>query len=104
MARWNKTCVLLGNGNKYQDDSGRWHEGEQVESKVYCNQYTRGFDEKSDPDVGLRDIGELQIRSVDYRDQLRLRFNGKEYDITAVTETGHGEFMRLQIERVISNA
>lgn len=99
--RWNETVVLLGNPERHQDDAGIWHEGEPKRTEVFCNRYNRGFDETNDPDVGLRQVAEVQVRRESYADQQRALLGGVEYDVTGVS--GGGEFLRLLLERRISN-
>lgn len=99
--RWNETVTFLGNAERYQDAAGVWHGGEPDRSEVFCNRYNRGFDESTDPDVGLREVAEVQVRKEDYSDQPRAELGGREYDVAGVS--GSGEFLRVLLERRISN-
>ena len=98
---WNEMVTFLGNPERYQDAAGVWHEGEPEKSEVYCNRYNRGLDESTDPDVGLREVAEVQVHKDDYSDQPRAELGGREYDVTGVS--GSGEFVRVLLERRISN-
>ena len=100
--RWNAYAVLIADPEPVQNPDGSWSDGEVVRTGVFCNRFSRGLDETSDPDVGLMERGQIQLRSIEYSDQPRVEVDGKEFDVTDVTDSG--EFTRLLIERRIGSA
>jgi len=100
--RWNSDAYLIGSPEPVQRPDGSWDQGEPERTHVFCNRFSRGFDTTSDPDVGLMDRGEIQVRSIEYRDQQRVEVDGTEYFVTDVTDSG--EFTRLRIERKIGSS
>lgn len=99
--RWNSCATLLGNPEKVQNPDGTWTDGEETRTEVFCNRYRAGLDESSNPDTGLMEIAEIQIRACDYSDQPKVELGGKEYQVTYVNDSG--EFARLTLRRMISN-
>lgn len=100
--RWNEVCTLVGNPNRYQDQSGAWHEGEPARVQVFCNRYTVGADSwATSVDAGLRPEGELQLRACDYRGEPEVVLDGTEYDVGRVSVSG--DFVRLTLERHVTN-
>lgn len=103
MSRWNDTVTLVSLPYRRQRPDGSWETGEPVETEVYCNRFTVSATERSEPvDTGLMDVAEVQVRSDDYLDEPRAVYHGREYQVVSVTCTG--EFTRIRLERLISNA
>lgn len=102
MSRWNETITLLSSPNKYQDEEGAWHEGEQVGREVFCNPgmiglmtmaqlrssevRITGTDEA--PEVGLRGMHMVYIRDIDYGGEAQVIYRGKEMDLIGWTSEG----------------
>lgn len=113
--RWNETVTLLSPTEKYQDESGAWHEGSRTERVVFCNMFMIGLvtmahlrnsdiraANSTEPvDVGLRDEHMLQIHSLDYNGEDECIFHGKEYEIIYIS--GGGEYIMLTIGQKLSN-
>lgn len=100
---WNKTCYLLGNGNATQLEDGSWSVGEPIRTKVYCNWRSAGAQDTSTPDVGLMERGEVEFRANAYKGENRVEIDGKVYDVKDLYVVASGEFVRLTLDRGISN-
>ena len=100
---WNKTAYLLGNDNKVQMPDGSWKPGEPVRTKVYCNRRSAGAQDTSTPDTGLMERAEIELRASAYSDQPRVELDGKVFDVKDVYVVASGEFVRLTLDRGISN-
>lgn len=101
MSRWNDTVTLVSLPGSYQDSMGAWHDGEPVKSEVYCNQFSAGLSDSSNPDTGLVDVAEVQVRNEDYDDQPKAVYHGLEYQVSSVTRSG--TFCRVRLERRLAN-
>ena len=114
--RWNKVITLLSPVDKFQDESGAWHEGERKGRVVFCNEYTIGLVAQAhlrssdvraanttDPvDVGLRNEHMIQVRSIDYHNEDQCIFEGVEHEILYVS--GSGETKILTISEKLSKS
>lgn len=113
--RWNKVITLLSPTEKYQDEKGQWHEGEREERVVFCNEYTIGLVAQAhlrssdvraanttEPvDMGLRNEHMIEVRTIDYRNEDQVVFEGEEYDVMFIS--GSGETRLLTIGQKIGN-
>lgn len=101
MSRWNDTVTLVSLPDAYQDSMGAWHEGEPEETEVFCNQYSAGLSDTTDPDRGLTDVAEVQLRNEDYADQTKAVYHGREYSVASVTRSA--TFCRIRLERGVAD-
>lgn len=113
--RWNETVTLLSATEKYQDETGAWHEGERTARTVFCNQMIMGFmsianlrsseirmANTTEPvDVGLRNESMIQVRAIDYGGEDKCIFHGEEYEVMYLS--GSGEYRVLTIAQRIGN-
>lgn len=109
MSRWSETVTLLSPVNRYQDESGSWHEGERVKREVFCNEMTmslvamaqlrsadvRASSSTTPLDMGLRNEHMIQVRSIDYGNEDQVLFHGEEYEVLYLA--GSGEYRTLTI-------
>lgn len=114
--RWNETITLLSATEKYQDETGAWHEGERTARTVFCNQMIIGFmtianlrssdirmANTTEPvDVGLRNEHMIQIRAIDYNNEDKCIFHDDEYEIMYLS--GGGEYRVLTIAQRLGNS
>lgn len=99
--RWNSVAVLVANTNRYQDETGAYHEGEPVRTQVFCNRYNRGFTDTLAPDMGLTEVAEIQVRAGEYSGEPRVELDGNVYEVEEVTSSG--DFARIRLRRVIGS-
>lgn len=107
--RFNDAVTLLSTPQRYQDETGAWHEGEPVQRTIFCNPMTIGvvamanlrssevrmMNATQPVDVGLRNEHMLQIRALDYAEEQQCIYHGEQYEV--LYASGSGEFRVLTI-------
>lgn len=113
--RWNDEVTLISHPGRYQDSMGAWHEGEQVERRVYCAPSMLGNLTMSQlrssevritgtdgvPDSGMHLMHSLLIRAVDYNGETQVIYHGDEMQVIAATT--EGENYRVIIHELLGN-
>ena len=79
---WKKELLLV-------DDEGNEVEGEPVDTQVFCNVRSVGFETwATAAQLGLKPELQVEVRTVDYAGQSQAVFNGREYDLSYSTTRG----------------
>jgi len=113
--RWNDVVTLVGNGERYQDDEGAWHEGEVTERLIYCNRRlwgnlfmsnlrsneVRALNNNLNVDIDMMPEAHIEVRNIDYQGERRCLYHGEEYTVLYVTNAG--ETSILGIARRLGN-
>lgn len=98
--RWTDTVTLVSR-EMTQDEYGAWHQGDPVETTVFCNRRTLGGRRRSDAvDVGMRAEAEVEVRTCDYAGQTEVVYLGETYD---AEPTWHGDFTYLTLGRRVAD-
>lgn len=99
--RFNATATLYHEATT-QDASGNTVPSKGEPSEVYANVYEIGLNSYLAAQAsGLHADAELQLRSADYGGENVVEFDGKEYMVERVSDTG--EFTRLTLARRLGN-
>lgn len=100
MTRYKDILTLVSLTTNQTDDGSLVHD--RQERDVFANRYEIGAATYvAARSVGLRADAEFQIRTVDYAGEQVAVYDGKEYDVERVSDTG--EFTRLTLARKLSN-
>ncbi len=88
--RWNSVILLRDiETNMIVDEDGCEVEGEPVDTQVFCNVRTVGFETwATAAQLGLKPELQVEVRTVDYAGQSQAVFNGREYDLSYSTTRG----------------
>ena len=88
--RWNSVILLRDiEANMTVDEDGCEVEGEPVDTQVFCNGRTVGFETwATAAQLGLKPELQVEVRTVDYAGQSQAVFNGREYDLSYSTTRG----------------
>lgn len=115
MSRWNEVVTLVSYEQPYQDRYGCWHEGESTQRTIFCSKRIVGTltmaqlrssdvritNGETIPEVGLRKMVMLRVRTSEYQNEEQAIYRGEEMDIIAVTEVN--EFSDLLMRRKLGN-
>ena len=99
--RFNATATLCRE-TATQDSRGNTVRVKGAPKEVYANVYEIGLNSYlAAKAAGLHADAELQLRSIDYDGENIAEFNGVEYTVERVSDTG--EYTRLTLARRLSN-
>ena len=99
--RFNSTAILYP-VTTYQDSRGNNVREYGEPREVYANVYEIGLNSYiAAQAAGLHADAEIQMRSIDYEGEQAVAFDGKEYTVERVSETG--EYVRLTLARKLGN-
>ena len=88
--RWDSVIVLRDiEANMVLDDEGNEREGEPVDTQVFCNVRSLGFETwATAAQLGLKPELQVEVRTIDYAGQSQAIFNGREYDLSYSSTRG----------------
>lgn len=88
--RWDSVIVLRDiEANMVLDDEGNEVEGEPVDTQVFCNVRSLGFETwATAAQLGLKPELQVEVRTIDYAGQSQAIFNGREYDLSYSSTRG----------------
>ncbi|MBR3161015.1 MAG: hypothetical protein IKF14_18330 [Atopobiaceae bacterium] len=110
MSRWNEVVTLISHSEPYQDDDFMWHEGEQTERTIFCSPRIVGTmtmaqlhssdvritNGETIPEVGLRKMVMVRVRTLEYNDEQQVIYRGEEMEVIAVTEVGENSDLLMR--------
>lgn len=89
MTRWNDTITLLSVPSPYQDAGGAWHDGKREPKELFCNRLTMSLSQTASAlDLGMRDVLQVQVRTVDYDGEDQAQYDGKTLEVTYAARRG----------------
>lgn len=88
--RWDSVIVLRDvEAAMVVDDEGNEVEGEPVDTQVFCNVRSVGFETwATAAQLGLKPELQVEVRTVDYAGQTQAVFQGREYDLSYSSTRG----------------
>lgn len=104
--RWNDVVTLVSHPDRYQDETGGWHEGEPAKRQVFCNRRKLGLARRSYianhyADIGMTPSAEVEVRTCDYDGETEVIYGGETY---YAEPTESGDFTVLTLGRRLSDA
>lgn len=88
--RWDSVILLRDiEANMVVDDEGNEVEGEPVDTQVFCNVRSVGYETwATAAQLGLKPELQVEVRTIDYAGQSQAVYNGREYDLSYSTTRG----------------
>lgn len=88
--RWDSVILLRDiETNMVVDDEGNEVEGESIDTQVYCNVRSLGFETwATAAQLGLKPELQVEVRTIDYAGQSQAVFKGREYDLSYSSTRG----------------
>lgn len=88
--RWDSVITLRDvETNMVVNDEGAEVETEPVDTQVFCNVRSVGFETwATAAQLGLKPELQVEVRTADYAGQSQAVFNGREYDLSYSTTRG----------------
>lgn len=98
--RFNSTATLIKVSIE-RDKYGASHET-TIERDVFCNRFTLSAQHViASQSIGLQAKAIIQLRTIDYEGEQRVRFDGEEYEVSYVSNSG--EFVKLTLAKELKN-
>ena len=88
--RWDSVIVLRDvETNMVVDDEGSEREGEPVDTQVFCNVRSLGFETwATAAQLGLKPELQVEVRTIDYHGESQAVYQGREYDLSFSSTRG----------------
>lgn len=88
--RWDSVILLRDiEANMTVDDEGNEVEGEPIDTQVFCNVRSVGYETwATAAQLGLKPELQVEVRTIDYAGQSQAVYNGREYDLSYSTTRG----------------
>ena len=82
--RWDSVITLRDvEANMVVDDEGNEHEGEPVDTTVFCNVRSVGFETwATAAQLGIKPELQVEVRTIDYHGETQAVFRDREYDLS----------------------
>lgn len=88
--RWDSVITLRDvETNMVVDDEGNEREGEPVDTQVFCNVRSVGFETwATAAQLGIKPELQVEVRTIDYHGETQAVFHDREYDLSYSSTRG----------------
>ena len=88
--RWNSVITLRDiETHMVVDDEGNEVEGAPIDTQVFCNVRTLGFETwATAAQLGLKPELQVEVRTIDYHGETQAIYDGREYDLSYSNRRG----------------
>ena len=88
--RWDSVITLRDvEANMVVDDEGNEREGEPVDTQVFCNVRSVGFETwATAAQLGIKPELQVEVRTIDYHGETQAVFRDREYDLSYSSTRG----------------
>jgi len=93
--RWNSVITLRDiETHMVVDDEGNEVEGAPIDTQVFCNVRTLGFETwATAAQLGLKPELQVEVRTIDYHGESQAVFKGREYDLSYSSTRGENTIL-----------